>query len=244
MLITILYRQATNEEITAAYRKASRIYHPDKHVASEEAKQSSEIVFNKIKHAYQVLIDPHSRAIYDTLGDKGLEQDGWKVISRTKTPQEIREEYERLMREKEERQLEQRTHPKGSITVNVNASSIFDSHSYAVDLYDDEIPWPEIQSMTISQSVEAPLTTRDTATLSGSLASKNGTGNGTVTASVRRVLNEKTWVETEFGAGQGPVFSLKAYRSLTKRQFATGSAIFLFRNDVINPAFQISKFHI
>jgi DnaJ family protein C protein 11 len=45
-----------------------------------------------------VLSDPHQRAIYDSLGTRGLETEGWEVVQRTKTPQEIREEYERLAR--------------------------------------------------------------------------------------------------------------------------------------------------
>ena len=54
------------------------------------------MLFDKAKKAHEVLCDPHRRAIYDTMGIKGLETDGWEVVQRTKTPQEIREEYERL----------------------------------------------------------------------------------------------------------------------------------------------------
>lgn len=45
-----------------------------------------------------VLKDPHKRAIYDCVGVKGLKTEGWEIIHRTKTPQEIREEYEALAR--------------------------------------------------------------------------------------------------------------------------------------------------
>ena len=38
------------------------------------------------------------RAIYDSVGESGLSTQGWEVAHRTKTPQEIREEYERLAR--------------------------------------------------------------------------------------------------------------------------------------------------
>ena len=54
------------------------------------------MLFDKAKKAHEVLCDPHRRAIYDTMGIKGLETDGWEIVQRTKTPQEIREEYERL----------------------------------------------------------------------------------------------------------------------------------------------------
>jgi DnaJ family protein C protein 11 len=88
-------RLASQEEITAAYKKLSRLYHPDKH-RDEERKKQAETMFSKLQKAYEVLNDPHKRAIYDCLGKKGLEEQGWAVVSRTKTPGEIREEYERL----------------------------------------------------------------------------------------------------------------------------------------------------
>lgn len=126
----IPFTQATPEEINVAYRNQSRIYHPDKHV-NVELKHKAELLFNRTKRAYEVLSDPHKRAIYDSLGVRGLQTEGWEIVHRTKTPQEIREEYERLAREREERRLQQRTNPKGNITVNVNATEIFDA-------YDDE----------------------------------------------------------------------------------------------------------
>ena len=65
-----------------------------------------------LKYYIAVLSDPKRRAIYDTMGIKGLETEGWELVTRTKTPQEILEEFERLEREREERRLEQRTNPK------------------------------------------------------------------------------------------------------------------------------------
>lgn len=119
--------KATIEEINTAYRNQSRVYHPDKHV-KPELKQKAELLFNRTKRAYEVLSDPHKRAIYDSLGVQGLQTEGWEIVHRTKTPQEIREEYERLARDREERRLQQRTNPKGNITINVNATEIFDSY--------------------------------------------------------------------------------------------------------------------
>ncbi len=58
-----------------------------------------------------VLSDPEKRAIYDVYGEKGLEAE-WDLIPRTRTPQEIREEYERLAQEREERRLQQSTNPR------------------------------------------------------------------------------------------------------------------------------------
>lgn len=131
--ITVYYVQfqATPEEINGAYRNLSRVYHPDKHV-NVDKKQKAELLFNRTKQAYEVLSDPHKRAIYDSLGVKGLQTEGWEIVHRTRTPNEIREEYERLARERDERRLQQRTNPKGNITVHVNATEIF--NPYALDV--------------------------------------------------------------------------------------------------------------
>ena len=78
--------------------------------------------------------DPHQRAIYDSLGTRGLKTEGWEIVQRTKTPQEIREEYERIAREREENRLQRRTNPTGNITVNINATDIFSKYD---EDYDD-----------------------------------------------------------------------------------------------------------
>ena len=123
----IYFLQAPQEDITNAYRRLSRIYHPDKHT-DPLRKKEAEVLFNKTKRAYEVLSDAHKRAIYDNLGTKGLETEGWEIVQRTKTPQEIREEYERLAQQKEEHRLHQRTNPKGSITVSIDATELFSTY--------------------------------------------------------------------------------------------------------------------
>lgn len=81
-----------------------------------------------------VLSDPHQRAIYDSLGVRGLETQGWEIIQRMKTPQEIREEYERIARERDERRMQQRTNPKGNITVQINATDVFNKYDEEYDV--------------------------------------------------------------------------------------------------------------
>lgn len=57
-------RNATEEEIKAAYRRLAKIYHPD--VAQN--KQEAEKKFKEINEAFQVLIDPEKRKLYDKYG--------------------------------------------------------------------------------------------------------------------------------------------------------------------------------
>ena len=61
--------------------------------------------------SFSVLNDPSKSAIYDVYGEKGLEAE-WEVVPRTRTAQDIREEYERLSKEQEERRIQQSTNPR------------------------------------------------------------------------------------------------------------------------------------
>ncbi|KAM6928191.1 dnaJ homolog subfamily C member 11 [Xenentodon cancila] len=216
-------KEATLEELKSSYRRLCMLYHPDKH-RDPELKSQAEQLFNQVHQAYEVLSDAHSRAIYDIFGKKGLEVEGWEVVERKRTPAEIREEYERLQREREERRLQQRTNPKGTISVGVDATDLFDRYDEDFEeMPGGGFPHIEINKMHISQSIEAPLTNTDTAMLSGSLSTHNGSGGGNINVTVRRVMSAKGWGEVEFGAGDilGPLVGLKVFRNVTPRCFLT-----------------------
>ncbi|KAH9111747.1 hypothetical protein LEN26_009402 [Aphanomyces euteiches] len=59
---------ATPEQLKKAYRKKALELHPDKRGNSPEAQEE----FTTMKHAYDVLSDPHQREIYDATGEEGL----------------------------------------------------------------------------------------------------------------------------------------------------------------------------
>jgi DnaJ-class molecular chaperone len=54
---------ATPEEIKRAYRHATKIYHPD----SAASNGGNTAMFNRVKEAYEILIDPEHRRRYDSL---------------------------------------------------------------------------------------------------------------------------------------------------------------------------------
>lgn len=193
-----------------------------------------------------MLIDPHKRAIYDTLGVKGLETEGWEIVQRTKTPNEIREEYERLERERQERRLQQRANPRGNITIGINATDLFETYDFddGEDYDDDDegffsLANLEISSMEIDQSLDAPLTTKDTLSLTGNLQNKNGIGGGAFATSLRHVSSPTSWYEYQFTAGQGPLFGLKWFRYLTKRSFCTINGLCHYNSGELTPGIEV-----
>uniref|UniRef100_A0A2K6N4N1 J domain-containing protein n=1 Tax=Rhinopithecus bieti TaxID=61621 RepID=A0A2K6N4N1_RHIBE len=208
------------------------LYHPNKH-RDPELKSQAERLFNLVHQAYEVLSDSQTRAIYDIYGKRGLEMEGSEVVQRRRTP-----EFERLQRQREERRLQQRTNPKGTISVGVDATDLFDHYDEEYeDVSGSSFPQIEINKMHISQSIEAPLTATNTAILSGSLSTQNGNGGGSINFALRRVTSAKGWGELEFGAGdlQGPLFGLKLFRNLIPRCFVTTNCALQFSSRGIRP---------
>ena len=64
---------ATQEEIKKAYKRQSLNLHPDK-IAQRgvQITAADQERFTNMKHAYEVLSDPHKRETYDAIGAKGL----------------------------------------------------------------------------------------------------------------------------------------------------------------------------
>lgn len=77
----------------------------------------------------------------------------------------------------------------------------------------------EISGMSFSQSIEAPLTLRDTLIMYGQIDTQNGTGYGTVNFAAKRTLSAKGWVEVDVGVGDGPKISLSGHRVFTEKIF-------------------------
>lgn len=212
-------RDASKEELRVSYRRLCMLYHPDKHT-NENRREATE-VFNKVQYAYDVLSDSSKRHIYDAYGKKGLEAD-WQLVERKKTPQEIHEEYERLQRKRQLQRMEEVTQPTGNFSMTVDATSLFDSPASYEDEYYDAITMPEIAKISISQSVQAPLSTSHTATISGSMESKNGRGKGDLMMSLRQIVSPVMWGELSLGLSDRKytTLGLRGYRTISQGLFA------------------------
>ncbi|BGP02996.1 hypothetical protein RTG_02948 [Rhodotorula toruloides ATCC 204091] len=118
-----LERTASEEEIQKSYRRLAALLHPDRH-RDPSLKSSADARFAQIQHAYEVLSDPHRRAIYDELGEKGLKTN-WEVATKGKTAAELRAEYERMNRQQLEQNIENLVKSKGELTVISDARVLF-----------------------------------------------------------------------------------------------------------------------
>lgn len=88
--------------------------------------------------------------------------------------------------------------------------------------------------MSISQSIDAPITTRDTVSMSGSMSSHNGNAQGGFLICGRRLVNQG-WFEFVAGAGNGPIIGVKGSRNLTNKVLCNGDFTLNFRKNGIIP---------
>ena len=68
-------RNSTSDEIRKGFKRLAAKWHPDKNNETEEKNKFAEKKFQEINSAYNILIDPYKREIYDKTGkDDNMEQ--------------------------------------------------------------------------------------------------------------------------------------------------------------------------
>lgn len=71
-------KNSTEEQIKKGYKRAALKWHPDRNPNNQEEATEK---FKKLSEAYDVLVDPNKRKIYDKYGKKGLEEGGRNGMS-------------------------------------------------------------------------------------------------------------------------------------------------------------------
>ena len=73
---TTAQNDSDDATIKRSYRKLALQLHPDKVQGTEEEKKAAADKFAQVSHAYEVLMDPEKRAVYDRYGEEGLKNHG------------------------------------------------------------------------------------------------------------------------------------------------------------------------
>ena len=98
-----IQKNATDDDIKSAYRKAALKWHPDRWVGHSDAeKKTAEANFKEASEAYSVLSDKDKRAKYDQFGFAGVDGaagggQNWQDININDFLKNIRE-FRRILR--------------------------------------------------------------------------------------------------------------------------------------------------
>lgn len=155
------------------------------------------------------------RAIYDMYGERGLES-GWELGTYLTTADDIRAEYERAQRRRAEQRILQQSNAKGVFTLSLDATGLFEGRDG-----DDAAADIEVAGISLSQTIEAPLSETDVVTCAGALLTMNGTGTGSVTAAVKRQFSTSSSVELSGTLGNGGHVSVLGTTQLTRHSFGS-----------------------
>ncbi|KAI0659323.1 DnaJ-domain-containing protein [Cubamyces menziesii] len=126
-----LPKAASDHEIRERYRQLSIVFHPDKQT-DERRKEAATERFLEVQKAYEVLSDPVTRRAYDILGSEGLllvQSADFRHLAEEDFERELRRQQRELVRQR----VDQAVHPRGNLTIGLDASPIFDYEYEAED---------------------------------------------------------------------------------------------------------------
>ncbi|CAG8051301.1 unnamed protein product [Penicillium salamii] len=157
----------TDAEIRSAYRSLSLSFHPDKQPT--HLRHAAESQFRHIQDAYDTLIDPKKRVVYDISGAEGVRQE-WGQLGamgiggeaqkqdvgvKTMSPDEFRRWFLKTMKKRERQAIESLVSSRGGITLGVNAASMV-----SVDEDEDvqfHIPSPRVTTYGVTHNFDTPV---------------------------------------------------------------------------------------
>ncbi|KAJ2874599.1 hypothetical protein GGH93_002284 [Coemansia aciculifera] len=194
-------RRATTEDIREAYRRLSRLFHPDRHHGAEKQEWARR-QFHIIQRAHEILIDPAVRAAYDQLGEQGINL-GKAVGYKLHSVKDLQDKFEREARMRRIEDVDEWVQSQSEITLSVNGSGI-------ISPYSAQSPQQSsgksahgsggliLQQLFMSHSFTASLSDKVSGTIEGRMLSRNSNAkagnNGVVKVMIKRTLGPQTWM--------------------------------------------------
>ncbi|KAF9952581.1 hypothetical protein BGZ70_000558 [Mortierella alpina] len=196
-------RTASDQEIKDSFQRLSRVFHPDHH-SNAGSKVTAQTKFHIVNRAFEVLSDHQLRAAYDEYGEEGLSTKR-EVGHRVKTPQETRDDFARLAREKKQLELENLVRSRTDIVINLDASRVFEQYHSPSPFQSrkkssrfsvlDTLGRTEIMQLYMKNSFETNFGPRTQVILGGNMTSRSGLGTGNIVGTVRHTFSDKVSME-------------------------------------------------
>ncbi|KAL7072475.1 hypothetical protein ACQ4LE_007960 [Meloidogyne hapla] len=189
-------RDASIDDINKAFKLRSLLFHPDRHVDETHRREATKI-FVTVKRAQEVLSDPKLRSIYDTLGVKGIDLEGWKLVNRSTNPENIRREYDFLCRLRDNEIMLQRVKPSTSFVVYSSIAGMF---RHGED--DEESERFTLLGMKLDQDVSCAIGSSNRLGLSGQVRfNEKGLGTGHLQTSYDWMASSSTHLQSSIALG-------------------------------------------
>ncbi|PIA50197.1 hypothetical protein AQUCO_01300735v1 [Aquilegia coerulea] len=211
--------EASDEEIRKAYRQWAQIYHPDKYQSSQMKDIATEN-FQRICEAYEILTDEHKRLIYDVYGMEGLTS-GLELGPKLNKAEEIKEELERLRRQKDLEKAFTHVQPSGSVLTNLSLPELLHGGSI-------------MRGMAMASEVHTQVSKRNTIAFGGNLAVNGDSGGGGATVVLRHQFSPIASAEFMASAGLRAVLGAQMSRHLSHHSTATSGIAISLRDGSVN----------
>ncbi|KZV47103.1 chaperone protein dnaJ 13 [Dorcoceras hygrometricum] len=211
--------EASNEEIRRAYRQWAQVYHPDKYQASQMKEIATEN-FQRICEAYEILTDENRRLIYDIYGMEGLTS-GLELGPKLNKVEEIKEELERLKRQRDQEKVSAHVRSSGSILANLSLPEFLDGDGI-------------MKGMAMASEVQSQISKSNSIAIGGNLAVKGYSGVGGATAVFRHQLSPVSSVELMGSLGLQSLLGIQTSRQLSVHSTATAGITMSLKDGSLN----------
>ncbi|CAA6666783.1 unnamed protein product [Spirodela intermedia] len=201
--------EASDEEIRRAYRQWAQVYHPDKY-QDHQMKDIATENFQRIREAYEILTDEYKRVT------SGLE-----LGPKLNKLEEIKEELEKLRRQKEEEKLSAHTRTTGSLLANISLPQYLEGGGI-------------MRGMAMSSDVQSQLSKRNTVAMGGNLAVTGNSGTAAASALLRHQLSSVSTVEIMATAGLRALIGVQTSRHLSIHSTGTTGIAVSLRDGSVN----------
>ncbi|XP_019150257.1 PREDICTED: chaperone protein dnaJ 13-like [Ipomoea nil] len=211
--------EASTEEIRKAYRQWAQVYHPDKYQAPQMKDIATEN-FQRICEAYEILSDETKRQIYDIYGMEGLTS-GLELGPKLSKAEEIKEELERLRRQKELEKVAAHVRPSGSILANLSLPQFLQGKGI-------------MKGMAMASDVQSQLSKNNAIGIGGNLAVNGNAGGGVASVVFRHQMSSVSSLEFMGSVGMRALIGVQASRNLSLHSTATMGLAMSLRDGSIN----------
>ncbi|WWC90847.1 uncharacterized protein L201_005784 [Kwoniella dendrophila CBS 6074] len=224
-----LSREASESEIRERYRNLATTFHPDRQ-RNDHDKQKAHERFTEIQRAYEILINPNKRMIYNLFGSEGLKT-SWELGPKNKSEEELKSYFIQQSNNKKLLELESLIKSKTETELVLDARAVFLPKSFWKD--PSMVPHDPISRLSrirpgrsiLKHSFETALTENCQFLFEAQGLSRNGKGGSNFLGTIKYQYSPKLWLELQSSALQPRVARFKGTYTLDENQYITWNLV-------------------